>query len=64
MKTSCAESGLYALIHSEYDGNIMKRDKLWGQGAAWCRKKTRLATSKDMGMTWSDPQERPDGLPA
>jgi len=48
---------LYALIHSEYDGNVLKRDKLWGQGAAWCRKKTRLATSKDMGLTWSDPKD-------
>jgi hypothetical protein len=48
---------LYALIHSEYDGNVLKRDKLWGQGAAWCRKKTRMATSKDMGLTWSDPRD-------
>ncbi len=52
-----ATGTLYALIHSEYDGNIMKRDKLWNLGAAWCRKKTRLATSKDMGLTWSDPKD-------
>ena len=48
---------LYALIHSEYDGNVLKRDKLWGRGAAWCRKKTRMATSRDMGLTWSDPKD-------
>ena len=35
---------LYALIHGEYD-------KVGGGG--WCSKKTRLATSKDLGLTWT-----------
>ena len=35
---------LYGLIHGEYDH---------GGGKGWCGKKTRLATSKDLGLTWS-----------
>ena len=35
---------LYALIHSEYD---------LGKGKGWCAKKTRLATSTDLGLTWT-----------
>ncbi len=35
---------LYGLIHTEYDGN---------DGGAWTNKKTRLATSKDLGLTWT-----------
>ena len=34
---------LYGLIHSEYDR---------GGGKGWCGKKTRLATSTDLGLTW------------
>ena len=36
---------LYGLIHGEYAKDAV------GQG--WCSKKTRLATSKDMGLTWT-----------
>jgi len=35
---------LYGLIHSEYDHNSKQ---------GWCSKKTRLATSKDLGLTWT-----------
>ncbi len=35
---------LYALMHGEYDGR---------EGAAWCRKKTWLATSRDLGVHWT-----------
>ncbi|MCL5098709.1 MAG: hypothetical protein M1608_14500, partial [Candidatus Omnitrophica bacterium] len=35
---------LYALMHGEYD-NV--------PGAAWCRKKTWLATSPDQGLHWT-----------
>ena len=35
---------LYALMHGEYDA---------GSGAAWCRKKTWLATSPDLGLHWT-----------
>jgi hypothetical protein len=36
---------LYAPIHCEYDHDI-------NPPAGWCRKKVRLATSKDKGFTW------------
>lgn len=35
---------LYGLMHSEYAHNNQQ---------GWCSKKTRLATSKDMGLTWT-----------
>ena len=35
---------LYGLIHSEYDKNPKQ---------GWCSKKTRLAISKDVGLTWT-----------
>jgi len=35
---------LYGLIHSEYDKNDQQ---------GWCSKKTRLATSGDLGLTWT-----------
>ncbi len=35
---------LYALMHGEYDS---------APGAAWCRKKTWLATSADLGLHWT-----------
>jgi len=38
-----AERKLYGLIHTEYDH---------GGGKGWCSKKTRLATSTDLGLTW------------
>jgi hypothetical protein len=36
---------LHGLIHSEYDRNWDKQ--------GWCSKKTRLAVSKDLGLTWT-----------
>jgi hypothetical protein len=39
---------LYALIHTEAEP--------FGQ-QAWCTKKTRMVTSKDLGLTWSKPVE-------
>ncbi len=35
---------VYGLMHSEYDHNKKQ---------GWCSKKTRLATSKDLGLTWT-----------
>jgi hypothetical protein len=35
---------LYGLIHGEYDHNKQQ---------GWCSKKTRLAISKDLGLTWT-----------
>jgi uncharacterized protein len=44
---------LYALIHSEYEhGWGDGGGKMWASGAAWSRKKTRLAISADLGRTW------------
>jgi hypothetical protein len=40
-------STLYALIHTEYEHDGV------GTMAGWCRKKVRLATSKDLGLTWT-----------
>ena len=37
---------LYAPVHCEYDRGIQPP-------AGWCRKKTRLATSTDRGLTWT-----------
>jgi hypothetical protein len=38
-----ANSTLYALVHGEYEGQL---------DSAWCRKKTWLATSNDLGLHW------------
>jgi hypothetical protein len=38
---------LYALIHTEYE-----HETLDGSGASWCRNKTRLVSSRDLGLTW------------
>jgi alpha-galactosidase len=40
-------STLYALLHTEYEHDTL--NKL----AGWCRKKVRLATSKDLGLSWT-----------
>lgn len=44
---------LYGLIHSEYDHDIWAAEPSWTKGSGWCRKKTCLATSKDLGLTWT-----------
>lgn len=44
---------LYALAHSEYDHYIWAWEANWTNGAGWCRKKTCLATSADLGLTWT-----------
>jgi hypothetical protein len=39
-------STLYALLHTEYEHDGVNKT------AGWCRKKVRLVTSKDLGLTW------------
>jgi hypothetical protein len=46
-----ATGTLYGLAHNEYEHRIDRGNA--ANGAGWCRKKTHVSTSTDMGLTWT-----------